>query len=77
VKAPLYFVMRKYVKPFERFDWRVEVNSLNMKGEDEYDVIIVGTGLGGLTCNSILAKKGYEVLVSEQHYQVGGYCSSL
>ncbi|MEM0348298.1 MAG: FAD-dependent oxidoreductase [Zestosphaera sp.] len=77
VKAPSYFVVRKYVKPFKRFDWKVEVNTQKMKSEDEYDVIIVGAGIGGLTCGSILAKRGYKVLVLEQHYQVGGYCSSF
>jgi len=53
------------------------VNSRKPKGEDEYDVIIVGSGIGGLSCGAILSKRGYKVLVLEQHYQVGGYCSSF
>ncbi|MCS7140198.1 MAG: NAD(P)/FAD-dependent oxidoreductase [Candidatus Nezhaarchaeota archaeon] len=77
IKASTYFVVKEYVKPFERFDWRVEVDPNRAKGEDEYDVIIVGAGIGGLTCGSLLAKRGYKVLVLEQHYQVGGYCSSF
>lgn len=76
-KASTYFVVKDYVKPFEKYDWRVEINPDRVKGEDEYDVIIVGAGIGGLTCGSILAKKGYKVLVLEQHSQVGGYCSSF
>ncbi|MEM4523426.1 MAG: FAD-dependent oxidoreductase [Nitrososphaeria archaeon] len=76
-KAPIYFVVREYVKPFERFDWRVDVNPQRVKSEDEYDVIIVGAGIGGLSCGALLAKRGYKVLVLEQHYQVGGYCSSF
>jgi phytoene dehydrogenase-like protein len=36
------------------------------------DYIIVGSGLGGLTCASLLAKAGYRVLVLEQHDIAGG-----
>ncbi|MCX8170579.1 MAG: NAD(P)/FAD-dependent oxidoreductase [Candidatus Bathyarchaeota archaeon] len=77
IKAPEYFAVREYLKPVERFDWRVKVDPFSLKGENEYDIIIVGAGVGGLTCGSLLAKRGYRVLVLEQHYQVGGYCSSF
>jgi hypothetical protein len=36
------------------------------------DYIIVGSGLGGLTCASLLAKAGNRVLVLEQHDIAGG-----
>ena len=77
LKAPEYFVTKKYIEPFKRFDWSVQVSPSVSKGEGEYDVIVVGAGVGGLTCGSLLAKRGYKVLVLEQHYQVGGYCSSF
>ncbi|MEM0085341.1 MAG: NAD(P)/FAD-dependent oxidoreductase [Candidatus Methanomethylicia archaeon] len=77
MKAPEYFVIKKYVEPFRKFDWSVQVSPGVSRGEDEYDVIVVGAGVGGLTCGSLLAKRGYKVLVLEQHYQVGGYCSSF
>ena len=35
-------------------------------------VVIIGSGLGGLSCGVILAKNGYEVLVLEQSHQIGG-----
>ena len=35
-------------------------------------VIIIGSGLGGLSCGVILARQGYEVTVLEQGAQVGG-----
>lgn len=38
----------------------------------EYDVIIVGSGLGGLLCGNLLALEGYKVCVLEKHYQIGG-----
>ena len=38
----------------------------------EYDVIVAGGGLGGLTAANILAKHGRKVLLAEQHFQLGG-----
>ena len=35
-------------------------------------VVIIGSGLGGLTCGVVLAKNGYQVTVLEQEAQVGG-----
>jgi all-trans-retinol 13,14-reductase len=35
-------------------------------------VVIIGSGLGGLSCGAVLAKNGYEVTVLEQGAQVGG-----
>lgn len=37
-----------------------------------YDVIVIGSGLGGLTSANYLAKHGYRVLLLEHHYQFGG-----
>lgn len=34
--------------------------------------VIIGSGLGGLSCGCILAKNGYEVTVLEQDAQIGG-----
>ena len=73
IKAPAYFAS----KEFKKFDWKVKVDPKRPKEEDEYDVIIVGSGIGGLTCGALLSKRGYKVLVLEKHYQVGGYCSSF
>jgi all-trans-retinol 13,14-reductase len=38
----------------------------------QYDVIIIGSGIGGLVCGSILSKEGYTVCVLEKNKQIGG-----
>jgi prolycopene isomerase len=43
------------------------------KIETEWDVIVVGSGLGGLSCACRLARSGLRVLVLEQHVFAGGY----
>ena len=35
-------------------------------------VVIIGSGLGGLSCGALLAKNGYQVVVLEQGSQIGG-----
>lgn len=39
---------------------------------DQYDIVIIGSGLSGLACGYILSKAGYSVAVLEQNKQVGG-----
>ncbi|MEC8496216.1 MAG: NAD(P)-binding protein, partial [Planctomycetota bacterium] len=44
-----------------------------LKGaRDRYDVVVIGSGLGGLTAANILARAGRSVCVIEQHYNYGG-----
>lgn len=44
--------------------------------KNTYDVIIIGAGMGGLSCGAWLTHMGLKVLVIEQNVQVGGCCSS-
>jgi all-trans-retinol 13,14-reductase len=47
------------------YDW--------LKGiDDHYDIVVIGSGLGGLTGANVLAKCGHKVLLLEHHYQLGG-----
>ena len=38
----------------------------------KYDIVIIGSGLGGLLCGNILSKEGYNVCVVEKNRQIGG-----
>ncbi len=42
-----------------------------------YDAVVIGAGIGGLVCATKLAAEGLSVLLAEQHYMVGGYCSTF
>lgn len=43
----------------------------------DFDVIIIGSGAGGLTAAVALSNAGKRVLVVEQHYMAGGWCHSF
>ena len=38
----------------------------------QYDVIVIGSGLGGLTAANMLARNGYSILLLEHHHKLGG-----
>lgn len=38
----------------------------------KYDIVIIGSGLGGLECGAILSKEGYNVCVLEKNSNFGG-----
>ncbi|MBU4270090.1 FAD-dependent oxidoreductase [Candidatus Dependentiae bacterium] len=67
---------QKKVDTTAKYNWVASSEISKIKQFNEYDAIVVGSGVGGLSCASILAKNGYKVLVLEQHEQVGGFCSS-
>ena len=43
----------------------------------DYDVIVIGSGIGGLTSASLLSKRGLKVLIVEQNSTAGGLCNSI
>lgn len=40
--------------------------------QDQYDLIVIGSGLAGLTAANVIARTGRSVLLVEQHYNYGG-----
>ncbi len=44
---------------------------------NDCDVIVIGSGAGGLTAAVSLARAGKKVMIFEQHYLPGGWCQSF
>ena len=60
------------------FDWDTFPDGAQARGrEGEFDAIIVGSGLGGLSCGYAFARKNFRPLVLEQHDRPGGYATSF
>jgi all-trans-retinol 13,14-reductase len=38
----------------------------------KYDIIIIGSGMGGLVCGDILSREGYKICILEKNKQIGG-----
>jgi len=38
----------------------------------DYDIVVIGSGLGGLVCGAILSMNGYKVSIFEKNRQIGG-----
>ncbi|MDO8636302.1 MAG: FAD-dependent oxidoreductase, partial [Dehalococcoidia bacterium] len=44
---------------------------------NQYDVIVIGAGIGGLSTGLHLLDKGYKTLILEAHTLPGGLCTSF
>ncbi len=45
--------------------------------DNEYDAVVIGSGLGGLSCAAAFARQNFKVLVLEQHDKPGGYATAF
>jgi all-trans-retinol 13,14-reductase len=60
------------------FDWDAFPDGARAQTrEGEFDAIIIGSGLGGLSCGYAFARKNFRALVLEQHDRPGGYATSF
>jgi prolycopene isomerase len=48
-----------------------------VEGKDDFPVVVIGAGLGGLSAAAILARNSFPVTVVEQHDNAGGYATTF
>lgn len=72
-------VLAQEITHWERpFGWRPPVfPETRPVASDEFDVIVIGAGMGGLTAAALLAQRGLKTLVVEQAAYVGGFCANF
>lgn len=52
-------------------------NNAASAAQNQFDIIVIGSGMGGLTAAALLARSGKAVLVLEQHDRPGGYAHTF
>ena len=64
--------------PMLALDWSSFPKGKNTRQtEKQFDAVIIGSGLGGLSCAAAFARQGFKALVLEQHYIPGGYATTF
>ncbi|MBW1819981.1 MAG: NAD(P)/FAD-dependent oxidoreductase [Deltaproteobacteria bacterium] len=59
-------------------DWKkISAYAAKMGPLEKYPTVVIGAGLGGLTCAAYLARQGIPVTLLEQHEIPGGYATSF
>ncbi|MCK5134568.1 MAG: NAD(P)/FAD-dependent oxidoreductase [Bacteroidales bacterium] len=78
------FERRDFIKsilagiPMIAIDWSSFPMGLNaMTKSNQFDAVIIGSGLGGLSCAAAFARQGFKPLVLEQHNRPGGYATTF
>lgn len=79
---PRWFPRRtlaREIEGWERpFGWHPPVFPKALpSADDEFDAIVIGAGMGGLTAAALMAQRGLKVLVAEQAPYVGGFCANF
>ncbi len=78
-RFPNYAVRQSLQARLDEWDpykWPAPKFNGHPTNENEHDVIVIGSGIGGLSAAALLAKRGLKVAIFEQHYLPGGYCTS-
>ena len=77
---PRWYPRRRAARDIAERDpyrWPAPVFTADPAGDpSRHDVIVVGAGIGGLSAGALLAQRGLKVLVLDQHYLAGGFCTS-
>ena len=51
--------------------------ALKAAADETYDVVVIGSGMGGLACGAMCAKYGEKAIVLESHIKMGGSAHSF
>jgi len=64
--------------PLAAIDWDSFPKARQTRsGQEGFDAVIIGSGLGGLSCAAAFARQGFKPLVLEQHTIPGGYATTF
>lgn len=63
--------------PAFALDWDSFPRNTRQEAQEGYDAVIIGAGLGGLSCAAAFARQGFKPLVLEQHRIPGGYATAF
>jgi len=67
-----------YGLPVLTLDWdSFPIGDPDREGRNDYDAVVIGAGLGGLSCAAAFARQGFRPLVLEQHFIPGGYATTF
>lgn len=79
-----HIVRRDFLKymlsgiPLAVLDWSsFPKGNEKSKDKNEFDAVIIGAGLGGLSCAAAFARQKLKPLVLEQHVKPGGYATTF
>ena len=63
---------------FVALDWNsFPVGRGDRREDNNFDAVIIGSGLGGLSCAAAFARQGFKPLVLEKHDRAGGYATTF
>jgi len=69
--------LKRRIDAYEPYRWAPPTfSATHPTQKDRHDIIVIGSGIGGLSAAALLAKRGRQVIVFEQHFLAGGYCTS-
>ena len=67
--------------PVVALDWesfpRGKQDAASKGSGPAYDAVIIGAGLGGLSCGAAFVRQGFRPLVIEKHFKPGGYATTF